>query len=81
MTEIEKHLKRIKIRRGTNSQRKKVFLEDGELVFLTDTKKIYVGDMETCGGIRVSNNNLVVTNNNIKPIQADVGDILYNKLA
>ena len=40
----------IKIRRGTNAQRLSIVLEDGELGYTTDTKKVYIGDGTTTGG-------------------------------
>ena len=74
----EHHLRRIRIRRGTNSQRKEVLFEEGEFVYVNDIKRLYVGDRKTYGGIRVTNNNHV-ENTAIRPINSDVGDLLYNK--
>ena len=45
---------KIKVRRGTDDQRRAVILEQGELGFTTDTKKLYVGDGITEGGIPVA---------------------------
>lgn len=74
----EHHLRRIRIRRGTNSQRKQVLLEEGEFVYVNDIKRLYVGDNEKFGGYRVSNINHVINNAYI-PKNSDIGDILYNK--
>jgi hypothetical protein len=74
----EHHLRRIRIRRGTNSQRKEVLFEEGEFVYVNDIKRLYVGDRKTYGGVSVSNNNHV-ENSAIRPINSDVGDLLYNK--
>jgi hypothetical protein len=74
----EYHLRRIRIRRGTNSQRKEVLFEEGEFVYVNDIKRLYVGDRKTYGGVRVTNNNHV-ENSAIRPINSDVGDLLYNK--
>jgi len=41
---------KLKIRRGTNSQRKSVVLEQGELGYTTDTARVFVGDGTTTGG-------------------------------
>jgi hypothetical protein len=41
----------IKIRRGTDAQRLTVVLEQGEVAYTTDTKKLYVGDGTTLGGV------------------------------
>ena len=43
----------LRIRRGTNSQRTGVTLDLGEIAYTTDTKKLYVGDGITAGGINV----------------------------
>lgn len=40
-----------KIRRGTNAERLTITPAQGELIFTTDTKKLYVGDGSTVGGI------------------------------
>jgi len=41
---------KLKIRRGTNAQRKLVVLEQGELGYTTDTSRAFVGDGVTLGG-------------------------------
>ena len=40
----------IKLRRGTDTQRLSVVLEEGEIAYTTDTKKLYIGDGVTAGG-------------------------------
>ena len=40
----------LKLRRGTDSQRQLITPADGELVYATDTKKLYIGDGTTAGG-------------------------------
>jgi hypothetical protein len=47
---------KIKVRRGTNSDRLRVVLDEGELGFTTDTNRLFVGDGNTIGGINISNN-------------------------
>ena len=42
------------LRRGLDAERLRVRFAQGEIVFATDTKKLYVGDGETLGGIEVS---------------------------
>ena len=39
-----------KIRRGTNAERLTITPAQGELIYTTDTKKIYIGDGTTVGG-------------------------------
>lgn len=46
---------KLKIRRGTNLQRQSVVLEQGELGFTTDTKRVFVGDGVLSGGNIVGN--------------------------
>lgn len=43
----------LRIRRGTNSQRAGVTFEAGEIAYTTDTKKLYVGDGATMGGVNI----------------------------
>lgn len=74
----EHHLRRIRIRRGTDSQRKLVLFEEGEFVYVNDIKRLYVGDNEKYGGNRTSNINHVI-NNLTRPKESDIGDLLYNK--
>tara|TARA_B100000035_G_scaffold275516_1_gene252552 strand:- start:14966 stop:16345 length:1380 start_codon:yes stop_codon:yes gene_type:complete len=40
----------LKLRRGTDSQRQLITPADGELVYATDTKKLFIGDGTTAGG-------------------------------
>lgn len=42
------------IRRGTNAQRLTIIPLQGELIYTTDTKALYVGDGTTVGGTTVS---------------------------
>lgn len=44
---------KIKIRRGTNEERKRITLDNGELGYVTDLdyKRLYIGDGVTQGGI------------------------------
>jgi hypothetical protein len=44
----------LKIRRGTNAERLTITPEEGELIFTTDTKKVFIGDGNTAGGLVVS---------------------------
>jgi hypothetical protein len=43
----------LQIRRGTNLERQQIIPLQGELIFTTDTKKLWVGDGVTQGGIAV----------------------------
>jgi hypothetical protein len=77
---MEEHkLRRIRIRRGLDSQRKEVVFEEGELVYSIDKKRVYVGDDQTYGGNLVSNKNYITLDTN-KPIDAQTGDIFFDKV-
>lgn len=44
----------LKLRRGTDLERQSVIFEEGELIYTTDTKELWVGDGQTLGGILVA---------------------------
>ena len=50
----------LRLRRGTNAQRLGITFAEGELVYTTDTKKLYIGDGSVAGGNLVSGMNNVV---------------------
>lgn len=52
MPDIE--ITKLKIRRGTESQRLSVIFEQGELGYTIDTKRLYIGDGALYGGTNVS---------------------------
>jgi hypothetical protein len=43
----------LRIRRGTDAQRQTLTFDQGEVVYTTDTKKVYVGDGITAGGVNI----------------------------
>jgi len=52
---LENTLLKLVVRSGTDSDRKSIILDSGELGYTTDTKRLYVGDGTTSGGILVGN--------------------------
>ena len=46
---------KIKFRRGTNSERSLVLFDTGEPGYTTDTKRLFIGDGATTGGIVIGN--------------------------
>jgi len=79
---IDRRIGKIKVRRGTDAQRKPVVFEEGELVYSIDKKRLYIGDEVTAGGILISNRNYVVNTLGIPPVvpsEAVYGDIVYDK--
>lgn len=73
---------KLKVRRGTEMQRKTVVFDQGELAFVTDadSRRLFVGDGITYGGNPVSMKfyvgNRVTTPNTFA--QAQVGDLIYD---
>jgi hypothetical protein len=49
----------IKLRRGLESERTTVLFEQGEIVYVTNTKKVYIGDGLTMGGNLVTGEELL----------------------
>ena len=47
----------IKLRRGSNFDRLPIKFAEGEIVFTTDTKRVFIGDNSTFGGVFVGNQN------------------------
>lgn len=46
----------LRLRRGTNSQRLVFTPEQGELLYVTDTEELYIGNGTSVGGIRITGN-------------------------
>ena len=44
----------LRLRRGTDAERQIITPVEGELVYVTDTKELFVGDGSTVGGLRVT---------------------------
>jgi hypothetical protein len=79
---IDHRIGKIKVRRGTNSQRKLVTFEEGELVYSIDKQRLYIGNGKEKGGILVSNRNYIKNSVGVPPIVPDEalhGDIIYDK--
>lgn len=75
MPEIK--IAKIKLRRGTNAQRKTVIIDQGEIIATTDTNRLYVGNGFLSGGISPASKihppvSLYVT---LSTITAETGDL------
>jgi len=70
---------KLKIRRGTDAQRKLVILEQGELGYTTDTGRVFVGDGGTLGGNAVGAKLFppIINQSQLTSIPAFVGDAVY----
>ena len=69
---------KLKIRRGTDADRKLIKLDQGELGFTTDTQRVFVGNGVDSGGVVVGNKVYAPVNNtynHLSTINAQVGDI------
>ena len=75
----EKHLHKLKIRRGNTNQRKVTLFEEGEPVYIKDTERVYIGDDNTIGGIKICNKNFITPDNN-KPINTEPEDLFFNEI-
>ena len=75
----ENTLLKLLVRRGIDIDRKNVILSEGELGYTTDTKKLYIGDGQTPGGILVQGNSILESTNAITTLSNAVeGDVVYN---
>jgi hypothetical protein len=71
---------KIKIRRGSNTDRKLIILDSGELGYTIDTNRVYVGNGTLKGGSSVGTfnfNNLTRANISVKN-KAEVGDLVFD---
>ena len=71
---------KIKLRRGANTDRKLVILDNGELGYTTDTTRVYVGNGSLKGGnpVGVFNFNDEARTNISVINKAEVGDLIYD---
>jgi Major tropism determinant N-terminal domain len=77
---INRRIAKIKVRRGTDAQRKQVIFEDGELVLCSDIERLYVGDGETYGGNLLSNRCYLISNVDVNDVPSFIkgGDLVYD---
>lgn len=67
---------KLKIRRGTEIQRKQVILDQGELGYVTDTKRAFVGDGSTLGGTIIGTKVFTPIASNKVGLNAYAGDVV-----
>ena len=75
---FENSLLRLLVRRGTNADRLGAVLASGELGYTTDTRKLYVGDGTTFGGILIGNTFRGSSNNVTTLSDVSPGDQAYD---
>lgn len=68
---------KLKVRRGKDSDRKQVILDQGEVGFTTDSHRLFVGDGIVYGGISVSTA-FYVAQNIANVSYAQVGDLVFS---
>ena len=61
---FENTLLKLLVRRGSNSDKQNITLSEGELGYTTDTKRLFVGDGQTVGGL-VTGNVYLGANSNV----------------
>ena len=71
-------ISKIKVRRGSDNQRKFMVFDQGELVYTTDTKRLFVGTGTLSGGSVIGSkiHPLVTNYYSISNINAQVGDLV-----
>lgn len=70
---------KLKVRRGSDSERKQIKLDQGELGFTIDTQRLFVGNGIDLGGVVVGNKIFAPVNaayNTLSTINAQVGDVV-----
>jgi microcystin-dependent protein len=74
---LENTLLKLLVRRGTDTERKEVTLDEGEFGYTTDTKRVFIGDGTTPGGTLVGNK-FLGTAETITSKTGAVGDIAFD---
>lgn len=75
---IDRRIGKIRIRRGSDLERQSIIFPQGELIYTTDNKRVYVGDGVTKGGVVISNRNHIVNGIFPLPQKALYGDIIFD---
>jgi len=72
-------ISKIKTRRGTDNQRKKIIFDQGEIVSTVDTKRVFLGTGVLSGGVVVGNKiHSSITNfTSLSNVIAEPGDLVY----
>jgi hypothetical protein len=74
---------KLKVRRGTESERRQIILDQGEIGYTTDSKRLYVGDAFATGGfptgIKFWNINNISTPSDTTFVYAATGDFVYDQ--
>jgi hypothetical protein len=70
---------KLKVRRGTNAQRRRVILDQGEIGYTTDTQRLFVGNGVLSGGVPAGCRVFAPQNttSSITSLPAEIGDLVY----
>jgi hypothetical protein len=71
-------LLKILVRQGTDNERRTIVLNSGEPGFTTDTKRLYVGDGISTGGVLAGNLFKGSVTNITSVAPAEIGDTVFN---
>jgi hypothetical protein len=71
-------LLKILFRQGTDNERRNIIFNSGEPAFTTDTKRLFIGDGVTTGGILAGNLFKGTVTNITSVAPAEIGDTVYN---
>lgn len=71
-------LLKILLRQGTDSERLNVVFNSGEPAFTTDTRRLFIGDGATFGGVLAGNLFKGTVTNITSVSPAEIGDTVYN---
>ena len=75
---LENTLLKLLVRRGDDADRQNITLSEGELGYTTDSKRLYIGDGSTQGGLITGNKFLGSVADHTALVEGAVGDIAYN---
>jgi hypothetical protein len=72
-------ISKIKVRRGTNDQRKKIILDQGELGYTIDTNRLFVGNGTKVGGNAIGSkiHPPIESISSLTSVVAEIGDIVW----
>lgn len=63
----------LRVRRGTNAERQTITPEQGELIYTTDTKRLYIGDGINVGGLPVTGDPFLGIDNIVEDESPELG--------
>lgn len=76
---FENTLLKLLVRRGMDADRQQIVLSEGELGYTTDTKRLYIGDGQTLGGVGIGGNKFLGSVNQVTTLNgAAPNDIAYS---